>query len=993
MATKSPGIYFKVNDNTAYQNLKTTTGTTIAVVGYAKRGPIGVPTEINSWNDFISTFGEPEEGFYSGIAVKNILAAGGAVLFNRVADPVTATPSNCIVKNPIAGTRGYTAFARSSDILVGTNGYVNGKIYAFNVADPVSNKNKDFFIKAPLTGKLSQTNVLAQILAQNEDGGTPGTWEAIIKNNIKGLYSFAVNGGTGSGLASDIGEKTFFVDLESFNTKDVFVQAISKAISTGENAKIVLTLSKSNTSEGAAGTSWGDTLDSALSTALGFSGNKTFKLKKNEDAANTITINIRENSTYGDLIDALDTACKPFGIRVFPNLVNKAGEGFDADNKLQIVFVLMTKNTNDKINLASFTQAELEDLMVGEDTEESPLVTKCLFSSLNSLISGENLNTLYIDENDNNFIAQTARVYGYESTPNGGDALAGFTVEYDDVVNGIVFETNAKGNGKTITVVPSQYGTFLFDEYSGCGEIVGAVEGADKLDINVYRDALTKKIVFETVSGLAYPTVAAAGTINNEGYAFGNFLNLEKDPSDANSVGVDDGVQGTDAVEAGSRDMVVFTSKETGSGTNTIVIETFTTKSPIPNADGTYDEKHDLTVSVDGLLKETFENISLNYADVENRFDTLINETPENGGSGFITVTIVKNDFTDPNVQLPDGVFKIGKPNGLNTDEDIKKADDISYASYNLYDYAVGSDGIPTDGGSDLFEEAMAVGTSALANKDLYDFHVIITPDDISETVQTAAIALCEDRGDAIAIIDPPAGLSKKAVINWHNGRGYGRSSAPSSNFAATYWPWCKIYDNTNGTGKYSWVMPSVVMAARYVSVDKEAGSWYAPAGEQNGRLSVIDIEQYPNQIDRDELYCGYNRVNPIVKFKDGLIMAYGEKTLQRTDSSLTKVHVRRMVIDIIKQSQSGLRKYIYQPNTTSYLGKISADVSAVLERFKAGGGISFYQVICDSTNNTTETSQQDIVNVDVAIVPNGTIEQINFSLSLNKSAETVTVS
>lgn len=97
MATQSPGIYVHEYDNTAFENPKATSGTTVAIVGYAKKGPIGKPTMIASWAEFTSTFGKPIEGYYSGISVKNILGAGGTVLFTRVADS-SASPSNYIVK-------------------------------------------------------------------------------------------------------------------------------------------------------------------------------------------------------------------------------------------------------------------------------------------------------------------------------------------------------------------------------------------------------------------------------------------------------------------------------------------------------------------------------------------------------------------------------------------------------------------------------------------------------------------------------------------------------------------------------------------------------------------------------------------------------------------------------------------------------------------------------------------------------------------------------
>ena len=57
-----------------------------------------------------------------------------------------------------------------------------------------------------------------------------------------------------------------------------------------------------------------------------------------------------------------------------------------------------------------------------------------------------------------------------------------------------------------------------------------------------------------------------------------------------------------------------------------------------------------------------------------------------------------------------------------------------------------------------------------------------------------------------------------------------------------------------------------------------------------------------------------------------------------------------------------------------------------------SAGGISSFKVVCDTTNNTSETVQQDIINASISCVPVGTIEQINIDCSLDKSSESVSV-
>ena len=56
MATQSPGIYVNEIDNTSYVNVSATTGTNVCIIGYARKGPVGVPTEIYSYNSLLQYY-------------------------------------------------------------------------------------------------------------------------------------------------------------------------------------------------------------------------------------------------------------------------------------------------------------------------------------------------------------------------------------------------------------------------------------------------------------------------------------------------------------------------------------------------------------------------------------------------------------------------------------------------------------------------------------------------------------------------------------------------------------------------------------------------------------------------------------------------------------------------------------------------------------------------------------------------------------------------
>ena len=395
---------------------------------------------------------------------------------------------------------------------------------------------------------------------------------------------------------------------------------------------------------------------------------------------------------------------------------------------------------------------------------------------------------------------------------------------------------------------------------------------------------------------------------------------------------------------------------------------------------------HSIIVYQDSTQVEYFEDVSYNI-NSSKCFSKIINELGENGGSDYIEVEVIKNNFDTDEIEIKDGRYYLGI---ANSDTDVAKTSAMTNEDYNLYDYAEGNDGIIEDP-SGLFLEQLDKKTSAIMNKDLYDFHVLITPDcNEAMEVQDAAVACCEERGDAIYILDPPIGLSKEAAIDWHNGRGYGRSNGLDNTYAAFYWPWGKTYDSYSES--YVWAMPSVYMAAQYCKVDKAAGPWQAPAGDLYGVVPIIDIEVPTTRADRDALYTETNRVNPFIKYGDGTIVCYGEKTMQRKNSTLTKIHTRRMMIQIKKDLRTALNSYIFMPSTSSYLSEINATLNSIMQKYTTAGGISSFKVVCDTTNNTSATLQQDIINASISCVPVGTIEQINIDCSLDKSSESVNV-
>jgi hypothetical protein len=455
--------------------------------------------------------------------------------------------------------------------------------------------------------------------------------------------------------------------------------------------------------------------------------------------------------------------------------------------------------------------------------------------------------------------------------------------------------------------------------------------------------------------------------------------------------------EGGDSISAVAAERVIYTTDsggdsakvrilmdEKGSALNGSYIVTETTINPV-----TGDSEYSLKFYYDGTLKETFSDVSWSSGDT-NYFETVINKDADNDGSDWFSVDVHFLGAGDTIAYISDGTYYIGQADG---------GDSLAYESGDTwtaadgdsvdYDYRAGIDGVPTSGGDTLFVDALAT-SAELANTELWDFHVLVTPDTSAEAVENAAVTLAEYREDFIYVADPPYGKTYSNVKDWHNGTGsQGRSTALNTSFAATYWPWLKDYNSE--TGEYVWAPPSVFVAEKYLQVDKNYGPWYAPAGDNRGRISAFDLEHSASLSERDILYGDLNAVNPIVNFATKGLTIFGQKTLYRATSALNRVNVRRMVIYAKKLIKRAMDTMVFEPHNADSWARATNLINTILEPIRQGNGLSDYRVVIDDTTNTASRIQQSIMYGVIQLVPVGTIEIIELDIQIQAAGTTIT--
>ena len=272
---------------------------------------------------------------------------------------------------------------------------------------------------------------------------------------------------------------------------------------------------------------------------------------------------------------------------------------------------------------------------------------------------------------------------------------------------------------------------------------------------------------------------------------------------------------------------------------------------------------------------------------------------------------------------------------------------------------------------------------SLIENKDEYDFNILFTPgiflSAASQTVSDNAISTVEGRSDSFAVVDLVGyGDTKANAIS--------AAAASNSNYGAGYWPWVQTF--SANLGRPVWVPPSVVMAGVYAFNDNVGAEWFAPAGLNRGGIgSVIRAEKRLSANDRDDLYAA--NVNPLATFPGEGVVAFGQKTFQKRATSLDRVNVRRLLINLKRFVSSVSRQLVFEQNTTVTRNRFLSIVNPYMEQIVSKQGLYAYKVIMDDTNNTADIIDRNQLVGQIYVQPTKTAEFIILDFTLQPTGAT----
>lgn len=243
----------------------------------------------------------------------------------------------------------------------------------------------------------------------------------------------------------------------------------------------------------------------------------------------------------------------------------------------------------------------------------------------------------------------------------------------------------------------------------------------------------------------------------------------------------------------------------------------------------------------------------------------------------------------------------------------------------------------------------------------------------IDGAIGAYAIELVEERADAFYVGDMPSTPTTSAGAA-------AITTSIDTNYAATYWPYVKIYDSDNSRDV---TLPPTCQAIEAIAyTDQVAYPWFAPAGLNRGLLTDVVRAKYKlTQDDREELYEA--KINPIATFAGQGIAIWGQKTLQTLTTALDRINVRRMMLYVEKVIAGSALYLDFEQNDETTWDRFKGMVQPVLDLVKIKRGITDFRVIMDETTNTPDMIERGQMVGQIYIKPTKTAEVILISFNL----------
>jgi len=238
-------------------------------------------------------------------------------------------------------------------------------------------------------------------------------------------------------------------------------------------------------------------------------------------------------------------------------------------------------------------------------------------------------------------------------------------------------------------------------------------------------------------------------------------------------------------------------------------------------------------------------------------------------------------------------------------------------------------------------------------------------------TITNKLASIASTRKDLVAFISPRTTLSNVDDVKGFY-QGIGSNSYVVFDSGAGY-TFNKYAD------QYLWIPLCGHIAGLCARTDETNDAWFSPAGFNRGQLNgITKLKINPSQTNRDLLYKA--RINPVVAFPGQGIVLYGDKTAQTKASAFDRINVRRLFVTLEKAISTASKYQLFEFNDEFTRAMFKNMVEPFLRDVKGRRGITDFEVVCDTTNNTGQVIDTNRFIADIYIQPARSINYITLN-------------
>lgn len=202
------------------------------------------------------------------------------------------------------------------------------------------------------------------------------------------------------------------------------------------------------------------------------------------------------------------------------------------------------------------------------------------------------------------------------------------------------------------------------------------------------------------------------------------------------------------------------------------------------------------------------------------------------------------------------------------------------------------------------------------------------------------------------------------------------------SSYAAVYYPWIQVRDTTNNQNVF--IPPTAEIVKSIAYNDNVAFPWFAPAGLQRGVTDAKKARRKLSQDERDTMYAG--RINPMATFPETGVAIFGQKTLQKKQTALDRVNVRRLLLQLKVLISNVAIRLVFEQNDQTTIDNFLNKVNPILETVRRERGLEQFKVKMDDTNNSPESRDRNELYGEISIVPIKSVEYIGLQFTISPS-------